>query len=178
MCHSLVIKISHNLPYHHLSYNIQLNFTNWRENQPNNVPPKEECVEMYPDGTWNDNKCLDINTYVCKKPVTGRLQCYNLHIIYKFARVAQWRNALTWNPKVVGSSPAVTNMLCSWVRHFTTITPLYPGEYMVPAFFSKITIGVSLALSLWEREMGTPFLCTYIRDRSPLHLPIYKNVLV
>ncbi|XP_072023387.1 low affinity immunoglobulin epsilon Fc receptor-like [Amphiura filiformis] len=46
-----------------------VNFTNWHINQPNNVPPAEECGEMYADGTWNDNKCLNhLLNFVCKKP--------------------------------------------------------------------------------------------------------------
>ena len=31
--------------------------------------------------------------------------------------------------KVVGSSPVMANMLCPWVRHFTSITPLDPETY-------------------------------------------------
>ena len=86
-----------------------------------------------------------------------------------YACVAQWIKPLTCDPKVAGSSPAVTNMLCSWVRHFTIITHLLIWTKMGTGILqcigskrltvkevwrsphSKITIGVSLAQSL-QRE--------------------------
>ena len=30
--------------------------------------------------------------------------------------------------KIMGLSPAVTNSLCPWARHFTSIAPLHPSD--------------------------------------------------
>ena len=77
--------------------------------------------------------------------------------------------------EVVSSSPTVTNMLCSWVRHFAILTPLYPKWKWVPhgaevwevnaPRFGEIsvgntehfphrmsTIGVNLAQLSWKRD--------------------------
>ena len=68
--------------------------------------------------------------------------------------MAQWIKHQTFNTKVVGSSPAVTNVLCSWVRCFAMITPLHQGENgnrhsMLGRYpGSMIIVVVSLAKSL------------------------------
>ncbi|KFV00754.1 Pulmonary surfactant-associated protein A, partial [Tauraco erythrolophus] len=41
----------------------QLNYTNWYLNEP---AGKEECVEMYTDGTWNDKRCNQNHLVVCQ----------------------------------------------------------------------------------------------------------------
>ncbi|XP_055010163.1 macrophage mannose receptor 1 [Boleophthalmus pectinirostris] len=45
-------------------------FLNWAQGEPNNVfhPGNEEekCVEMYPDGHWNDNNCLAKRGFACR----------------------------------------------------------------------------------------------------------------
>ena len=45
----------------------------------------------------------------------------------KETRVAQWIKVPSRNLKVASSSPAVSNVLCPWARHFTSIVSLYPG---------------------------------------------------
>ncbi|KAM6105791.1 LOW QUALITY PROTEIN: pulmonary surfactant-associated protein A-like [Pterocles gutturalis] len=42
----------------------QLGYTNWL-NEPSGKG-KEECVEMYTDGTWNDKKCNQNRLIVCQ----------------------------------------------------------------------------------------------------------------
>ncbi|KFV17431.1 Pulmonary surfactant-associated protein A, partial [Pterocles gutturalis] len=43
----------------------QLGYTNWHLNEPSGKG-KEECVEMYTDGTWNDKKCNQNRLIVCQ----------------------------------------------------------------------------------------------------------------
>ncbi|NXL88974.1 SFPA2 protein, partial [Alectura lathami] len=42
-----------------------LNYTNWHKNEPNGKG-KEECVEMYTDGNWNDKKCTQYRLTICE----------------------------------------------------------------------------------------------------------------
>uniref|UniRef100_A0A3Q0SQD5 C-type lectin domain-containing protein n=1 Tax=Amphilophus citrinellus TaxID=61819 RepID=A0A3Q0SQD5_AMPCI len=47
-----------------------IGFLNWAPNEPNavfhpgNMP--ENCVEMYPDGRWNDNNCMEKRGFACR----------------------------------------------------------------------------------------------------------------
>ncbi|KAL4223856.1 hypothetical protein ACF0H5_017320 [Mactra antiquata] len=41
-------------------------FTQWHRNEPNN-DGTENCVDLYPDGDWNDAKCRDNQYYICEK---------------------------------------------------------------------------------------------------------------
>ncbi|XP_025936221.1 pulmonary surfactant-associated protein A-like [Apteryx rowi] len=43
----------------------ELNYTNWYLREPSGKG-KEECVEMYTDGTWNDKKCNQNHLIVCQ----------------------------------------------------------------------------------------------------------------
>ncbi|XP_067232917.1 C-type mannose receptor 2-like [Chanodichthys erythropterus] len=48
-----------------------LGFTNWAPGEPNEAIHdgdfgKENCVEMYHDGTWNDNSCVQKRGFVCR----------------------------------------------------------------------------------------------------------------
>ncbi|XP_036973174.1 macrophage mannose receptor 1 [Acanthopagrus latus] len=48
-----------------------LGFTNWAPNEPNFAfhpgdVAEENCVEMYHDGHWNDNNCLEKRGFVCR----------------------------------------------------------------------------------------------------------------
>lgn len=42
-----------------------LNFTNWYEGEPKGKGT-EKCVEMYPDGSWNDKLCDKYRLAVCE----------------------------------------------------------------------------------------------------------------
>ncbi|XP_056386949.1 pulmonary surfactant-associated protein A-like isoform X1 [Hyla sarda] len=42
-----------------------VNYTNWRRNEPSGKG-KENCVEMYTDGTWNDKACNQYRLTVCE----------------------------------------------------------------------------------------------------------------
>lgn len=47
-----------------------LGFTNWAQGEPNgdgHAGTREDCVEMYKDGKWNDNSCLEKRGFVCKR---------------------------------------------------------------------------------------------------------------
>ncbi|XP_066502466.1 lymphocyte antigen 75, partial [Hoplias malabaricus] len=44
-------------------------FTNWAPGEPNEAfhdVGQEDCVEMYLEGTWNDNNCLQKRGFICK----------------------------------------------------------------------------------------------------------------
>ncbi|XP_007252805.3 macrophage mannose receptor 1 [Astyanax mexicanus] len=46
-----------------------LAFTNWAPGEPNEAYHDlgmEDCVEMYPDGTWNDNNCFQKRGFACR----------------------------------------------------------------------------------------------------------------
>ncbi|CAJ1070748.1 macrophage mannose receptor 1 [Xyrichtys novacula] len=48
-----------------------LGFLNWAQGEPNAAfhpgeVAEESCVEMYPDGRWNDNNCLQKRGFVCR----------------------------------------------------------------------------------------------------------------
>uniref|UniRef100_A0A673Y360 C-type lectin domain-containing protein n=1 Tax=Salmo trutta TaxID=8032 RepID=A0A673Y360_SALTR len=48
-----------------------LAFLNWAPNEPNEAFHQgdvggENCVEMYPDGQWNDNNCMQKRGYACR----------------------------------------------------------------------------------------------------------------
>uniref|UniRef100_A0A671RHF0 C-type lectin domain-containing protein n=1 Tax=Sinocyclocheilus anshuiensis TaxID=1608454 RepID=A0A671RHF0_9TELE len=48
-----------------------LGFTNWAPGEPNEAfhdgdVGKENCVEMYHDGTWTDNNCMQKRGFVCR----------------------------------------------------------------------------------------------------------------
>nr|XP_033797785.1 pulmonary surfactant-associated protein A-like [Geotrypetes seraphini] len=42
-----------------------VNYTNWRKNEPNGNG-KENCVEMFTDGLWNDKKCNQYRLTICE----------------------------------------------------------------------------------------------------------------
>ncbi|XP_064320933.1 pulmonary surfactant-associated protein A isoform X1 [Phalacrocorax carbo] len=42
-----------------------LNYTKWHQNEPNGKG-RENCVEMYSDGTWNDKKCNLNRLTICE----------------------------------------------------------------------------------------------------------------
>lgn len=42
-------------------------YFNWRAGEPNNWEGQvEDCVEIYNDGTWNDDPCENELPFVCK----------------------------------------------------------------------------------------------------------------
>ena len=49
-------------------------YTNWHSGEPSNggcpldIACHEDCVEMYGDGTWNDQACDDTRSYICEAP--------------------------------------------------------------------------------------------------------------
>uniref|UniRef100_A0A3Q3VUX1 C-type lectin domain-containing protein n=1 Tax=Mola mola TaxID=94237 RepID=A0A3Q3VUX1_MOLML len=51
--------------------NTPVGFFNWASGEPNAAlhpgeVAEENCVEMYLDGRWNDNKCLDKKGFICR----------------------------------------------------------------------------------------------------------------
>uniref|UniRef100_UPI003AAAF96B C-type mannose receptor 2-like n=1 Tax=Centroberyx gerrardi TaxID=166262 RepID=UPI003AAAF96B len=40
-------------------------FRNWHTGEPNNQDSGEYCVVMYPDGTWNDERCTNLRLPFC-----------------------------------------------------------------------------------------------------------------
>lgn len=46
-----------------------VSFINWATGEPNNYGEEgEDCVEMMPDGKWNDHYCLTKRGYICRIP--------------------------------------------------------------------------------------------------------------
>ncbi|KAJ3605426.1 hypothetical protein NHX12_027473 [Muraenolepis orangiensis] len=50
-----------------------LGYLNWADGEPNDAfhpgqVAEENCVEMYPDGRWNDHNCLEKRGYACRLP--------------------------------------------------------------------------------------------------------------
>ena len=46
-------------------------YNSWADGEPNNAIEKEDCVEVYGDNGWNDNRC-DVNLqYICERPKGG-----------------------------------------------------------------------------------------------------------
>uniref|UniRef100_A0A3B3S2K5 C-type lectin domain-containing protein n=1 Tax=Paramormyrops kingsleyae TaxID=1676925 RepID=A0A3B3S2K5_9TELE len=41
-------------------------FTHWGPGEPSNHKDEGYCVEMYPDGKWNDNNCLQKRGFACR----------------------------------------------------------------------------------------------------------------
>ena len=44
-----------------------VNFTNWRDNQPNNNNNNQHCTWVRPDGKWDDVLCNKEQAYLCQK---------------------------------------------------------------------------------------------------------------
>ena len=45
-------------------------YTNWAQNEPNDLLGKENCVEILAtNGQWNDNPCSDRLSFMCEHPL-------------------------------------------------------------------------------------------------------------
>lgn len=49
----------------HLDGN-EVNYTNWASEEPNNAGGKEDCIEIFQDGKWNDKSCTERRLIVCE----------------------------------------------------------------------------------------------------------------
>ncbi|XP_061159844.1 uncharacterized protein LOC133170731 [Syngnathus typhle] len=50
----------------------------WDRGEPNDSGGQEDCVEMYPSGTWNDVPCSIDQAYVCKRSVCPLTRFYTV----------------------------------------------------------------------------------------------------
>ncbi|CAD7941754.1 unnamed protein product [Amoebophrya sp. A25] len=48
-----------------------MEYTNWARGQPNNWGGKEDCLVMWKNGHWNDQKCSRSRKFVCSKATCG-----------------------------------------------------------------------------------------------------------
>ncbi|KAK0140766.1 Macrophage mannose receptor 1 [Merluccius polli] len=81
----MVFLLQHNFTKHHVwigltrdrnlgwgwTDNTGLDYVNWADGEPNEAfhpgdAVDENCVEMYPDGRWNDNNCLQKRGFACR----------------------------------------------------------------------------------------------------------------
>ena len=44
-----------------------LEYTNWKEDEPNDFDGKEDCMEVRENGEWNDVCCSNPLPYICEK---------------------------------------------------------------------------------------------------------------
>ncbi|XP_038078467.1 macrophage mannose receptor 1-like [Patiria miniata] len=44
-----------------------VDYTRWRPNEPNDGGGSEQCAELKPDGTWNDENCGEAVPFICMK---------------------------------------------------------------------------------------------------------------
>lgn len=44
----------------------EVRYTNWANEEPNNAGGKEDCIEIYLDGKWNDRSCTERRLIVCE----------------------------------------------------------------------------------------------------------------
>ena len=44
-----------------------VDYTNWKNNQPNNGKNNQHCVWIRPDGEWDDVTCKKTEAFVCEK---------------------------------------------------------------------------------------------------------------
>uniref|UniRef100_A0A669EUJ0 C-type lectin domain-containing protein n=1 Tax=Oreochromis niloticus TaxID=8128 RepID=A0A669EUJ0_ORENI len=66
-----------------------VSFLNWAPNEPNAAfhpgNMAENCVEMYKDGRWNDNNCLEKKSFACRHP-----QCKHFSIsLFRYFNATQ-----------------------------------------------------------------------------------------
>ncbi|XP_022109148.1 macrophage mannose receptor 1-like [Acanthaster planci] len=45
-----------------------VDYARWANNEPNDADGSEQCVQMWAEGTWNDQNCGESLPFVCKKP--------------------------------------------------------------------------------------------------------------
>ena len=45
----------------------RLEYTNWKNNEPNNSNGNEDCMEVRENGEWNDVACNYTIPYICEK---------------------------------------------------------------------------------------------------------------
>ena len=51
------------------SDNSAANFEYWSPGNPDNAAGNQDCGRIYPTGTWDDDLCDKLKTFICKKDI-------------------------------------------------------------------------------------------------------------
>ena len=116
----------------------------------------------------------------CIKLIAYRIASYRTSLQWRqwdfWGRVAQWTKVQYRNHKVAGSSPTVSNVLCSWVRHFTIITPWFESHVkLVVPCGRRITLHARTlnATGSFGKSRGSSRVCNSTHNYSWSTLFIY-----
>ena len=102
-------------------------YTNWAGGEPNNAGGNEDCVQIYPDGFWNDLPCgtgnarsvIEVNLCPLMNAGPDQIIC-----------IGETVNLNAGNT-ILGSSPYAYNWSTGAQTQNTTITPTQNGSYNV-----------------------------------------------
>ncbi|ESO96412.1 hypothetical protein LOTGIDRAFT_159821 [Lottia gigantea] len=98
--------------------NRSVSFTNWGNNQPNNLNGHENCVYINPQGGWMDYNCFIILSYsICEKPIPGTTSKVGFptgHVVTSATKI-QWTtrtsSVITRNSIQAVTTPAISYIL-------------------------------------------------------------------
>ncbi|KAJ7393777.1 chromatin-modulating protein mrc1 [Desmophyllum pertusum] len=75
-------------------FNSSWSYSNWGNNEPNNIRNDEDCVELYYN-VWNDNSCSGTNFYICERP-KGKFSCPDGWFLHGLSCYNASKDGKTW----------------------------------------------------------------------------------